>query len=252
MMRRVAIFGCGMWLLTACGQQYSDPILERSAEPTCPETPVLELGGASFASAPRPIQDDFTIELWLKTASSPTGPGFFEGSALVFADVETVQVDDFALGIVNDKAIFSIGGPDTAVVGTSRVTTDEWVHVAATRTRASGVAQLFVDGVLEATAIGNQNSLSQSPSISFGGRSGRNFFEGSMADLRLWNRARSQAEILATMHQRLRGDEPGLVGYYRFDEASGGVAHDASTSQSDAVITGDAEWAQSVVPLCSL
>ncbi|MFQ6041137.1 MAG: carboxypeptidase regulatory-like domain-containing protein [Candidatus Poribacteria bacterium] len=42
-------------------------------------------------------------------------------------------------------------------------------------------------------------------------------FHGLIDDLRIWNVARTQEEIQATMYTELQGDEPGLVAYYRFN-----------------------------------
>ena len=43
-------------------------------------------------------------------------------------------------------------------------------------------------------------------------------FKGKMDEFRLWNIARSDAQIQATWMSKLQGDEPGLVVYYRFDD----------------------------------
>ena len=241
-------------LLTACGSQFSDPILEQPGPPAatpCPSGYVAQLEGSAYASAPRLIQDDFTIEAWLKTNQSASGAGFADGSALVYADVETLQVDDFAAGLLNDKFVTSIGGPDTPVTSTSSVATGEWVHVAAVRTRANGIILVFVNGVLEGAAVGNDHSLADSPSISIGGRAGRNFYTGLLAEIRLWQSARSQRELTQSMRQRLRGDEAGLVGYYRLDDGAGTTAHDSSPSQNDAPFMGPVSWTKSSLPFCA-
>ena len=48
--------------------------------------------------------------------------------------------------------------------------------------------------------------------------------------------ARTGAELTSTMHTRLRGDEPGLVGYWRFDEGAGVIAGDTSPSRNDGAL----------------
>jgi hypothetical protein len=113
----------------------------------------------------------------------------------------------------------------------------------------TGIVLVFVNGVLEAVGTGNKNSFGAAPTISFGGRTMRDFFTGQMADLRLWRVVRNQEEIVLNMHRRLQGTEPSLVGYYRLDEKSGSTAHDASPSKNDAALTG-ASWAPSDPPLC--
>ncbi len=56
---------------------------------------------------------------------------------------------------------------------------------------------------------------------------GFNFF-GDMHDFRVWNKARTQAEIQNDMHHVLSGQEPGLVAYYRLDEGGGTNVLDAT------------------------
>jgi hypothetical protein len=98
--------------------------------------------------------------------------------------------------------------------------------------------------------VGNTNALGDSPTISIGGRAGRNFYTGLMSELRLWRTARTQSELVANMRRRLNGDEPGLAGYYRFDDGAGSNAHDASPSGNDAAFVGPVGWASSTLPFC--
>lgn len=238
-------------LLTGCGSQFADPIREQAPAPTCEVRPVARLNGDSYASIPRTIQDDFSIELWLKADASPTGSSFPEGSALVFADVETVQVDDFALGVLNGRAVMSVGSPDTAVTSTSEVTNGAWNHVAATRSIETGVVLIYVNGVLEGAEAGSTHVLDDAASIDLGGRKGRNFFSGELSELRLWSRVRSQAELLASWRSALTGTEPGLTGYYRLDEGTGATARDLSPSQADATFAAAIEWLTEPSPFCS-
>ncbi len=234
----------------ACGTQFADPIADHQGDAACPTGHALQFDGTSYGTMTRLIQDDFTIECWIKTSTMGKGPAFSDGNAIAFADVETVQVNDFATSIVYDKFVVSIGGPDTAATSTSSVTTDQWVHVAATRARGTGVALVFINGVLEASTAGNKNSLGESPDLSLGGRSGRNFYTGLMSEVRLWRTVRTEHEIMANLHHRMNGSEAGLVGYYRLDESSDTIAHDASPSGNDATLTGPARWISTTLPFC--
>jgi hypothetical protein len=56
-------------------------------------------------------------------------------------------------------------------------------------------------------------------------------WQGKIDELRVWNVFRTEAEIKANMKVILKGNEPGLVAYYKFDE---------NTGQSSADATGDA------------
>lgn len=59
------------------------------------------------------------------------------------------------------------------------------------------------------------------------------FFHGRIDEVRIWSYARSHADISDNIHARMVGDEPGLVGYWNFDEGSGQVAHDSSSQHND-------------------
>ncbi len=49
-------------------------------------------------------------------------------------------------------------------------------------------------------------------------------------EFRVWNVARSAAEIKDNYKKTLAGSETGLVGYWRFDETSGTTAADSVTT----------------------
>jgi hypothetical protein len=251
--RLIGGLSCGVGLvgLSACGSQFTDPIRETAAGSDCETRVVARLAGDTFGSIPRVIQDDFSVELWLQADSSPSGDFFTDASALVFSDVETVQVDDFAAGILNGKFLLSVGAPDTSATSVSDVTTGAWTHVAATRSAETGILLVYVNGVLEASAVGSTNALDDAPRIDIGGRTGRNFFSGALSELRIWNDVRSQNELTANMRAPLAGTEQGLVGYYRFDDGAGATARDASASQADAVFGVDLEWPVVASPFCS-
>ena len=59
------------------------------------------------------------------------------------------------------------------------------------------------------------------------------FFQGSIDEVRLWNVARSDADIKANMTKKLIGNESGLVGYWRFDETSGTLMNDETSNNND-------------------
>ena len=64
------------------------------------------------------------------------------------------------------------------------------------------------------------------------------YFNGSMDEVRIWNFARSGAEIFRDFHSRLAGTEPGLVGYWQFD---GGTVADLTTNANNGTLAGGAQ-----------
>ncbi|MHC4686136.1 MAG: hypothetical protein ACYTEW_17725, partial [Planctomycetota bacterium] len=55
-------------------------------------------------------------------------------------------------------------------------------------------------------------------------------------DFRVWNYARTPAEIQADMNREVSGDEEGLVGYWRFNEGEGTTAYDTSHYENHGTI----------------
>ena len=88
-----------------------------------------------------------------------------------------------------------------------------------------GIGSIYIDGV----AVGAFNDsivLASTDLYSLGqewdGNSTSQYFNGEMDELRIWNFARSQAEILADINVTLTGNEPNLVAYYNFDQGTPG------------------------------
>jgi len=212
--------------------------------------------GASSLSVARPVQDDFTLEAWIKTTASRPGSMFYHGNGVIYADAppgtNPAGANDFGTSILENKFAFGVGNPDTTLLSNSIVTTGEWVHVAATRNKAAGEMHVFVNGVDEKTAATTQKgSLTDQATLSIGCTlNDQNHFIGLMDEVRIWNVVRSEAQIAATMRQRLTGNEPGLVAYWRFDDRGGTTAIDSSPAKADATIAGTLEWAPSDAPIC--
>jgi hypothetical protein len=188
--------------------------------------------------APGPVSD-MTIEMWLKTTQLASNNSWFDGAALYQAD-KPGPANDFGASIAHDKFAFGTGNPDndTALSKTS-INTGAWFHVAATRVQSTGIVRVYVNGNLETiVSTGNTGPLNdaQPPWIGgmiYTGETVINSFVGTIDELRVWNLARTSAEITSTMNVRLRGDEPGLVGCWHFDDGMGTIAADSSATRND-------------------
>jgi hypothetical protein len=211
----------------------------------------LELEGLGYLQVNRMVQDDFTLEAWIKTITSFSGTNFYDGNGLIYADVGGVA-NDFGSSILSGKFAFGVGNPDTTITSTTMVTTGQWVHVAATRRKSTGEIQLFVNGQLESSkTVAQTASLTASATMTFGANSiDGKYFNGAIDEIRVWNVVRTQPEIAMTVHKTLTGNEPGLVAYYRLDESGGMVAVDSSPSHGDATLSGEANRIVSDSPLC--
>lgn len=128
-------------------------------------------------------------------------------------------------------------GANHPIVGTAAVPWGEWHHVAATYDGATW--RLYLDGRLDASSTVDATPRADSIQHfgigttfnSEGVAAGR--FEGALDEVRVWNRARTAAEIRDTMHRSVRS-AGGLVGRWSFDDQS---ATD-SAGDNDGMIVG--------------
>jgi hypothetical protein len=218
---------------------------------TCAGFALQFSGNGDYAWVNRVVQDDFTLEAWLKTSmTSLTGNNFWDGTGLIYAD-RPMMVDDFGTSMVNGHLTIGVGNPDTTLQGTSMINTGQWVHIATTRKMSTGEIQVIVNGVLEKSQVvsGQTRSLTAPTQITIGGNTVDNrYLTGVMDELRLWNVVRTTAEITSTMHKTLVGNEAGLVGYWRFDEGTGTTS--TGKIGGDATLVNQPTWVPSDAPIC--
>jgi hypothetical protein len=111
--------------------------------------------------------------------------------------------------------------------------TDQWVHVAMVWNGTNVIT--YVNGLPKITApgTGGATMLATGQSVLTIGcnPSNSNCFNGLFDEFRVWKVARTATEIHDNYNKPAVGNETGLVGYWKFDEASG-------TTTADAVTTG--------------
>jgi len=133
-----------------------------------------------------------------------------------------------------NKLKFQISDISSVVEGSgvTDINDGKWHHVALVVTRSSTNVKLYVDGILELSTtnaiIGN--NLTNSGNLYIGSnRGGAADINGTMDEVRIWNTARTQAEIVNNMIGVVDPTTSGLVAYYRMDEGiSGGTNTDVT------------------------
>ena len=119
----------------------------------------------------------------------------------------------------------------------------DWHHVCITYDGTT--FSLYVDGVLrksEAASLSAYQANLANAAIDFGRRQssdsgGFRYFNGQLDEVKIWNTGRTQAEIQSDMYSHPASSETGLVGYWSFDEGSGGTTSDLSASGVDGTLT---------------
>ena len=113
--------------------------------------------------------------------------------------------------------------------------TNQWVHIA--MSWDGTVLTTYVNGLPKITAQGSgtTTTLNTAQSVIMIGcnPTNNNCFNGYFAEFRVWNIARTDAQIMDNYNKPVAGSEAGLVAYLKFDDATG------ATSAADAVtVTG--------------
>ncbi len=158
-------------------------------------------GTSSYVSIPRSVQDDFTVAMWVKTTDTAgtAGAQWWNGKDLVDGEVGGGGAD-WGTAIVNGKFVLGVGstGGDTTLASSVNINDGSWHHVAATRSNTSGAVAVYVDGVLRGSGTGATGSRTFPPSLRIGSlQTGNNFFNGTLDDVRLYDRILTASEIAA-------------------------------------------------------
>ncbi|MDJ1185568.1 LamG-like jellyroll fold domain-containing protein [Roseofilum casamattae] len=123
---------------------------------------------------------------------------------------------------------------------------DKWVHWGFTLDANSGYMAIYRNGALWAEEHDQKRSIPKAGNAKLG--SGFAFYNGSLSDVRVWDKALTAAEIKESMSSRLTGKEPGLVSYWPLDEGDGTKVADKTGRNNDGTIHG-ATWQSSDLQL---
>jgi Concanavalin A-like lectin/glucanases superfamily len=165
-----------------------------------------------YSASLNPTQ--FTVSCWVKAEEGQKTHGFplvnrSQNSGLkgyFFSTTETTE-NRWLMGV-------GAGSGWNTLTGT-KVMLNTWTHL--TATHDGNALKFYINGTLAGTANVPYTVNSGSP-LCFGSAGINSFFPGQIADVRIWNKARTQVEIHADMYKRLSGKEPNLVAYYPLNE----------------------------------
>lgn len=163
-------------------------------------------GSNDYLTVNNTVPNSFTIAAWIKTTSVGSnwaGGQGYGGSGIIYSDVPGGGIDMIPMALVGDRLAFHTGAAAGCTPGnftltsTVAVNTGQWVHVAVTRNMATGLKQLYINGVLNATASdGGDCPLTGNPKIIFGGNTvDGQFFNGQLDDVYFFDRVLAANEI---------------------------------------------------------
>lgn len=153
--------------------------------------------------------------------------------------------DGWIFGVTYQQTLdFTFNTTQTAYAQTS-LQTGKWYHIAAVIDNSAKKIYLYLNGVLDNSGYSFTGNLPATTNTLKIGKSNNGYFSNASVDeVRIWNVARTQAQIRANMYQELNGDESGLVAYYKFNETSGTALDDATANNLDGTLTNmsGGEW----------
>ncbi|MDM8565040.1 LamG domain-containing protein [Candidatus Halobeggiatoa sp. HSG11] len=176
----------------------------------------------------------FTYEAWAKrngtgTADAIIGIGTSTTNAGIYFGFS--PGNNFGLNFYNNNFIAS-----------SPVIDNNWHHWASVFEQGVG-KKIYQNGVLVGQSA-NTDNYTGSDNFRIGNAPWDSLheFSGQIDEVRVWDDARTQAEIQANMDNTLAGTESNLVGYWKFEDNTGTTAADSSPNTNDGTLNGDITW----------
>ena len=142
------------------------------------------------------------------------------------------------------------GGAATTISATGIAIENGWHHIAATYQAATGM-KIYVDGVAINQSAITGGLASNAQQLTIGAQHDgagsadsdySNFFNGSIDELRIWNIARTEAQINYTKETPLEGNEVGLAAYYQFNQGTVGGNNSSISSVTEAINGLNGAW----------
>ena len=162
--------------------------------------------------------NQLTVEAWIKRSAT--------GSLhTIMSNYQTGY--PFLLRIDDDRIRLFINS-SPLVTGTTILTTNTWYHVAGVYDGTQ--IHVYVNGVLENSANVSGTLITSSNEMKIGGGLANNseFFPGDIAEVRIWNIARTTEQIAENYNKQLSASDSGLVIYYQFNEEAGDTAYNSA------------------------
>lgn len=213
-------------------------------------------GSGDLAIVPEPavlpdLEGTMTMEAWVRAAYDDYSPVMAQGYFTFGIEAADLLPGYFFRGLLIDQSgSYNNWG---RLHFAPRFTSLVWTHIAIVHEQDVGVSG-YINGqmVYQAGSIGTfdneYDAGLDNTAFRIGGRvwnagTGETvYLTGQLDEVRVWNVARTGAQIFNNYRQPLTGTEPGLIGYWNFDEEPGVTqVMDSSPSGNHADLVGNAQ-----------
>lgn len=201
----------------------------------------------------------YTMEAWIKLAVMASEPraiwdsgvdpgGNYYGSWIVVSAAGRVTIaygDGTGPSASDRRSIFS----------DPFIPQGEWVHICGVQDGPLS-GRIYFNGIEVSTTSSGTGGLSivhfptgQQTIGYHASIIGGAWLNGAIDEVRIWDVARSTAEIRASMCRRIDPASPGLAAYWRMDEGMGSMVSDLSGNGHDGSFAGPMTWELSGAPI---
>ncbi|HET9502620.1 MAG TPA: LamG-like jellyroll fold domain-containing protein [Hymenobacter sp.] len=178
-----------------------------------------------------PASSELTIETWVNPSAYPAAGDY----------AAILNGDNFVGGILHFElqsdgaVVLSVGG-GVAGVSAFQLPLGSWSHVAAVYSSTSSTLTFYLNGVAQNTLPVTTNAGVSAQAYIVGGWNDggtvRRFFGGSLNELRVWNTARTAAQLANTYSQALTAQRNLVLGY-SFDQGTAGGTNTSTNTLTD-------------------
>ena len=179
-----------------------------------------------------------TVEAWIRT--TVTGKEIVSWGTNVTGQKYLVRLDG------SGRLRMEVNGGNA--IGTTNVADGEWHHIAVVQNGTSTTnAVLYVDGVAETISAALALPINTVAGINVRISKGIHnlYWEGDIAEVRIWSSALSQSTIQGWMHRPVtsaHANYSNLEVNYQLNSNTGGIAMDASTNARNATVNYAQLW----------
>lgn len=177
---------------------------------------------------------DITIEAIIR-ADSISGGSFHE---YLVTQYSTSGATGFAFELdYNGNPRFTVNGIGYSTSAPNSVRDGLCHHIAVSR--KDTILSFYIDGVLLPWNFYSNTVINSANNLCIGSRdfnSSPRTFNGLIKEVRIWNVARTQSQILSFINTVVPASSTGLIGYWRFNNISGQNVTDMSLLGNDGVL----------------
>lgn len=184
----------------------------------------------------------FTIEYWIKSAENRSNGTFSQNPTMIGNEVPGASSGEFSIyssnGFIGMWGELN-SGTQNFVSSSTKINDNRWHHIAAVNNGTNVV--LYVDGIsVGSIPSGNGIATSGNP-LRIGANNPASIglvpHQGYFDEVRFWNIARTQSELITSMNAPLAGTETGLEAYWDMNRSGQGAG---LTVDNKCVATGAA------------